>query len=37
MKAVTNSPVLIALSSIRQLELIEQRFPDGVKVRSHIA
>ena len=30
MKAVTNSSVLIALSSIGQLELIEQRFPDGV-------
>ncbi len=30
MKAVTNSSVLIALSSIGQLELINQRFPDGV-------
>lgn len=30
MKAVTNSSVLIALSSIGQLELIHQRFPDGV-------
>ena len=30
MKAVTNSSGLIALSSIGQLELIHQRFPDGV-------
>lgn len=30
MKAVSNSSVLIALSSIAQLELINQRFPDGV-------
>ena len=30
MKAVTNSSVLIALSSIGQLELLERRFPDGV-------
>lgn len=30
MKAVTNSSVLIALSSIGQLELINQQFPDGV-------
>ncbi|HEY9706338.1 MAG TPA: DUF3368 domain-containing protein [Allocoleopsis sp.] len=30
MKAVSNSSVLIALSSIGQLELINQRFPDGV-------
>lgn len=30
MKAVTNSSVLIALSSIGQLELMERRFPDGV-------
>jgi hypothetical protein len=29
-KAVTNSSVLIALSSIGQLELLERRFPDGV-------
>jgi predicted nucleic acid-binding protein len=30
MKAVSNSSVLIALSSIGQLELIHKRFPDGV-------
>lgn len=30
MIAVSNSSVLIALSSIGQLELIHQRFPDGV-------
>ncbi|MBC5794502.1 MAG: DUF3368 domain-containing protein [Sphaerospermopsis sp.] len=30
MKAISNSSVLIALSSIGQLELIKQRFPDGV-------
>ncbi len=30
MKAVSNSSVLIALSSIGQLELINQRFSDGV-------
>jgi predicted nucleic acid-binding protein len=30
MKAVSNSSILIALSSIGQLELISQRFPDGV-------
>jgi predicted nucleic acid-binding protein len=30
MKAVTNSSVLIALSTIGQLELVHQRFPDGV-------
>lgn len=30
MKAVSNSSVLIALSSIGQLELINQRFTDGV-------
>jgi hypothetical protein len=29
MKAVSNSSVLIALSSIGQLELINQRFPDS--------
>lgn len=32
MKPVSNSSVLIALSSIRQLELINQRFPDGVMI-----
>lgn len=32
MKAVSNSSVLIALSSIGQLELINQRFPDGVMI-----
>lgn len=32
MKAVSNSSVLIALSSIGQLELIKQRFPDGVMI-----
>ncbi|NJL91669.1 MAG: DUF3368 domain-containing protein [Coleofasciculaceae cyanobacterium SM2_1_6] len=30
MKAVSNSSVLIALSSIGQLELIKQRFPSGI-------
>jgi predicted nucleic acid-binding protein len=30
MTAVSNSSVLIALSSIGLLELIHQRFPDGV-------
>ena len=30
MKAVSNSSVLIALSSIGQLELLNQRFPDGI-------
>jgi predicted nucleic acid-binding protein len=32
MKAISNSSVLIALSSIDQLELINQRFPDGVMI-----
>jgi len=32
MKAVSNSSVLIALSSIGQLELINQRFLDGVMI-----
>jgi hypothetical protein len=30
MKVISNSSVLIALSSIRQLELLERRFPEGV-------
>ena len=30
MRAVTNSSVLIALSTIGQLSLLHQRFPDGV-------
>lgn len=30
MRAVTNSSVLIALSTIGQLSLLQQRFPDGV-------
>lgn len=30
MKVICNSSVLIALSSIRRLELLEQRFPEGV-------
>jgi uncharacterized protein len=32
MKAVSNSSILIALSSIGQLELINQKFPDGVMI-----
>jgi predicted nucleic acid-binding protein len=32
MKAVANSSVLIALSSIGQLSLLKRRFPDGVLV-----
>lgn len=30
MRAVTNSSILIALSTIGQLQLLSQRFPDGV-------
>lgn len=30
MKAVSNSSVLIALCSIGQLELLNQKFPDGI-------
>ncbi|NET58491.1 MAG: DUF3368 domain-containing protein [Symploca sp. SIO2E6] len=30
MKAISNSSILIAMSSIGQLELIKERFPDGV-------
>ena len=32
MRAISNSSVLIALSSIGQLELLRQRFPDGIEV-----
>lgn len=32
MKAVSNSSVLIALSAIQQLDLLQQRFPDGILI-----
>jgi predicted nucleic acid-binding protein len=32
LKAVSNSSVLIALGAIEQLELLQQRFPDGILV-----
>ncbi|MGB3136658.1 MAG: DUF3368 domain-containing protein [Nodosilinea sp.] len=32
MRAVSNSSVLIALSSIQQLDLLQQRFPDGILI-----
>lgn len=36
MKAVSNSSVLIALSSIGQLELLQRRFPGGVLIPSAV-